>query len=59
MNYYYGNSYKEAISNPPVKIKTVKQLRQYEENYNFVIPEDELEEDEAEDEVEEDEEEDE
>ena len=36
--YYYGNSYKEAISNPPVEIKTVKQLREYEAQYVFVFP---------------------
>lgn len=38
MKYYYGNSYKEAIGNPPVEIRTTKQLRQYEEVYSFVIP---------------------
>ena len=38
MKYYYGNSYKEAVSNPPVEIKTTKQLRGYEENYTWVIP---------------------
>ena len=37
MKYYYGNSVKEALSNPPVEIKTTKQLKQYEENYNVVI----------------------
>ena len=35
--YYYGNSMKEAMSNPPVKITTAKQLIQYEANYTFVI----------------------
>ena len=35
--YYYGNSMKEALSNPPVKITTAKQLIQYEANYTFVI----------------------
>ena len=39
MKYYYGNSMKEAMSNPAVEIKSTKQLRQYEENYNIVIPE--------------------
>lgn len=38
MKYYYGNSYKEAVSNSPVNIKSAKQLRQYEENYTWVIP---------------------
>lgn len=38
MKYYYGNSMKEAISNPAVEIKSTKQLQQYEENYNIVIP---------------------
>lgn len=38
MKYYYGNSYKEAVSNKPVEIKTTKQLRGYEENYTFLIP---------------------
>ena len=38
MKYYYGNSMKEAMSNPAVEIKSTKQLRQYEENYNIVIP---------------------
>ena len=37
MKYYYGNSWKEALSNPPVEIKTTKQLIQYEECYTFVI----------------------
>lgn len=37
MKYYYGNSWKEAMSNPPVEIKTTKQLVQYEECYSFVI----------------------
>lgn len=40
--YYYGNSMKEAMSNPPVKIKTAKQLIQYEANYTFVISADAL-----------------
>ena len=38
MKYYYGNSYKEAVSNKPIEIKTTKQLNQYEENYSWVIP---------------------
>lgn len=42
MKYYYGNSYKEAISNKPVEIKSVKMLRQYEDCYAFVIAEDEV-----------------
>ena len=40
--YYYGNSMKEAMSNPPVEIKTAKQLIQYEANYTFVIAADAL-----------------
>ena len=44
MKYYYGNSMKEAMSNPAVEIKTTKQLRQYEENYSIVVPEAELDE---------------
>ena len=35
--YYYGNSLKEALSNPPVEIKTLEQLLQYESTYAFVI----------------------
>lgn len=46
--YYYGNSFKEAVSNPPVTIKSDKQLRSYKENYIWVIPADEVEEDEEE-----------
>lgn len=38
MKYYYGNDYNEAISNPPVEIKSASKLRRYEENYNVVIP---------------------
>ena len=37
MKYFYGNSLKEALSNPPVEIKTTWQLIQYEQNYAFVI----------------------
>lgn len=37
MKYYYGNSYKEAISNDPVEIKSTRELQQYQEAYNFVI----------------------
>lgn len=44
--YYYGNSYKEAISNSPVEINSAQQLEDYEDNYNFVIPVNEVEEDE-------------
>lgn len=40
--YYYGNSMKEAMSNPPVKITTAKQLIQYEANYAFVIAADDV-----------------
>ncbi len=38
MKYYYGNDYNEAISNPPVEIRSANNLRRYEENYNVVIP---------------------
>lgn len=40
--YYYGNSLKEALSNEPVTIKTAKQLKGYEENYTWVIPAEEI-----------------
>lgn len=43
MKYYYGNSYKEALGNDPVEIKTTKELREYEEVYEVVIPKDEVE----------------
>ena len=36
--YYYGSSYKEALSNPPVTINSDKQLKGYMENYTWVIP---------------------
>lgn len=38
MKYYYGNSYKEAISNKPVEIENTDVLEAYKENYSFVIP---------------------
>lgn len=38
MKYYYGNSYAEALGNEPIEINTTKQLRDYQENYHFVIP---------------------
>ena len=38
MKFYYGNSYKEAVSNKPVEIRTLKQLRAYHDNYTWVIP---------------------
>lgn len=37
MKYYYGNSTKEALSNAPIEIRTVKKLKQYQEVYNVVI----------------------
>lgn len=40
MKYYYGNSYKEAVSNNPVEINDTKILENYKENYNVVIPAD-------------------
>lgn len=50
MKYYYGNDYKEALSNDPVEITSTKQLREYEECYNVVIPADDEEEEELEEE---------
>lgn len=44
MKYYYGHSWKEALGNPPVNIRSVKRLAQYQECYTFVIPADEIEE---------------
>ena len=44
MKYYYGNSYKEAISNNPVELDKVEILQAYEANYNVVIPANEFEE---------------
>lgn len=38
MKYYYGNSYKEAMSNPAVDITDTEILAQYEQNYSWVIP---------------------
>ena len=38
MLYFYGNSYKEARGNKPVKIKTTEQLEGYKQVYDFVIP---------------------
>ena len=43
MKYYYGNSYKEAVSNNPVEIKSAKVLESYKEVYNVVIPANEIE----------------
>lgn len=37
MKYYYGNSMKEALSNPAVEIKSAKQLESYKEVYSIVI----------------------
>lgn len=37
MKYYYGNSFKEAISNAPVEIKSTAILQQYQDVYNVVI----------------------
>lgn len=42
MKYYYGNSYKEAVSNDPIEIRSIKKLQQYQENYTFVIAADSL-----------------
>lgn len=38
MKYYYGHSWKEALVNPPVNIRSTKQLQQYQDCYAFVIP---------------------
>lgn len=38
MKYYYGNSYKEAVSNGPVEIKSTRILQQYQNAYSVVIP---------------------
>ena len=38
MKYYYGNSYKEAISNPPIEITNTNILQAYQDNYDCVIP---------------------
>lgn len=48
MKYYYGNDWVEAVNNPPVEIKTTKQLRQYEECYNIVVSVDDVKEEEEE-----------
>ena len=40
MKYRYGNSMKEAMSNPPIDIKSTTQLEQYKECYNVVVPDD-------------------
>lgn len=37
MKYYYGHSWKEALANPPVNIRSIKQLQQYQDCYAFVI----------------------
>ncbi|MCK9470337.1 MAG: hypothetical protein M0Q88_01100 [Bacilli bacterium] len=37
MKYYYGNSYKEAMSNDPVEINSIRILKQYQDVYNVVI----------------------
>lgn len=36
IEYYYGNNWKEAMANKPVALNA-KQLKQYKENYNFVM----------------------
>lgn len=42
MKYYYGNSVKEALSSEAVEIETTDALRGYQQNYNVVIPADEI-----------------
>jgi len=39
MKYYYGNSYKEAMSNNPVEITSTKILEAYKDAYACVIAE--------------------
>lgn len=39
MKYCYGNSYKEAITNPSIDITDTKVLNQYINTYNYVFPE--------------------
>ena len=38
MKYYYGNSFKEAISNNPVEIESTELLEKYKEVYSNVFP---------------------
>ena len=38
MKYYYGNDYKEAVTNSPVEINSTDVLEQYKREYNTVIP---------------------
>lgn len=38
MKYFYGNSYKEALSNNPVEIKSTEVLEAYKKNYSNVFP---------------------
>lgn len=38
MKYYYGDSFKDALANEPVEIKSTKTLEQYQEMYWVVIP---------------------
>lgn len=38
MKYFYGNSYKEALSNNPVEIESPEILEAYKENYSNVFP---------------------
>lgn len=42
MKYYYGNSYKEAVSNDPVEINSTRILQQYQDVYNVVISVDDV-----------------
>jgi hypothetical protein len=38
MKYYYGNSYKSAISSTPVEIESTELLEKYKEVYSNVFP---------------------
>lgn len=40
MNYRYGNSYKEALSNPAIEIDTIETLMDYSDIYTVLIPDD-------------------
>ena len=50
MKYYYGNSFKEAISNAPVEIKSTVILQQYQDVYDVVIAVVDVDEDDEDDE---------
>lgn len=45
MKYYYGNTPEEAVTNPPVEIKSTSTLESYHQNYTIVVPACDIEED--------------